>query len=204
MSKRDRELHSLLTICDSLYREISNGWSCHCVARELNAAYFDSKINQAFYFFNIVYHACLSEAILSLAKLTDPHKDAITIYKVMNRAGQYLNRYVESSGIDGLEEHNNKIITYADLVEDIRTLRDKAIAHTDRDIITKPEHFNRMNEVRVLRVGEFYMELQCTLNFIREQLEGIQYDFNYMEIGVKHDIDILLQWSELKRPTGDN
>jgi hypothetical protein len=191
MSKQENERRALLRACETLYGEISNGWSCYCLSKALNRAVQNHRFTSTPQLVRTTYCACMSEALLSLSKLTDTHKDALTIQRLINRTRQYLNRYAASQGVPALEAHARLLSDYDDLIKDVRQLRDKLIAHTDRGFAASPQSLEELNEIPMQPIGALYLEIQLTLNFVRENLDGVKYDFESIEKGIQQEMNRL-------------
>ena len=194
MSKQENEKRALLRACETLYGEIRNGWSCYCLSKALDQAVLNRRFTSTPQLVQTTYRACLNEALLSLSKLTDTHKDALTIQRLINRTRQYLNRYAASQGVPALEAHARLLFDYDELIKDVRQLRDKLIVHTDRGFAASPpQSLTELNEIPIQLIGALYLEIQLTLNFVRESLDAAPYDFESIESGIQKEIDSLIR-----------
>jgi hypothetical protein len=86
-------------------------------------------------FWTTTYDACVESALLAFARLTDAHKDSISVAYLLNCVQQSPSAFDPSERgtvIEGVARHRALLAEMQPLVEQVREYRDRTIAHLDK------------------------------------------------------------------------
>lgn len=122
--------------------QIARGWQAFHIAKYVHERRINKRINCAYYFFNGVEDSSIETAVLTLARLTIPHRDeSITISYLLNYAEQNREAFPqiqESTVLATIASHRRQLESLNSLVANIKEQRDKTIAHLDKLHVTNP------------------------------------------------------------------
>ena len=139
MSKSDRQIRDII---GHLAYQIAWGWQAFHIAKYVHERRANNRINCAHYFFNGVEASTIETAVLTLARLTIPHRDeSITINYLLNYVEQNREAFPqiqESAVLAAIAHHLSQLESLNSLVANIKEQRDKTIAHLDKLHVTNP------------------------------------------------------------------
>jgi hypothetical protein len=184
-------------LLDHLYYELERGNRFFQIAKALQRAYDSNRLTDAPDFFAGTYNACLRESLLSLAKLTVPDKESITIAYLLNIALQ--NRGVfQRATPDKINRvvvrHQKRLNELRPLIESVKDPRDRVIVHLDRKHINDPDAI--VSDVNMTEVGQCFEELLQMVNTYKEYYDGGEFSLEPIERRVQNDVDYLITLME--------
>ena len=184
-------------VLNLLMEQIAQGLLYFYCARSLDKAFQQSGLMMRSYFFSVVYHAAMNEAVLALSRVMKEHKDSVTIH--------YLFNLVESEqhllALDGPEtvrrsvaDHKSRLEKYQVLIESALEQRDRRGAHLDRKHVNTPSDvFKYPQGVNVSQLQECFVEVLDILNFYARYYDEA-FVLSHLESAIEGDVDILLRW----------
>ena len=129
-------------ILDNLADQLAECWHAYCVSRTLNAAYRDRKISSAVYFFAAAVRFSGYAAVLGLARVVENNKDSVNIWYLLNSVQSNpaaLPKLTVARANALVTEHRTKLAAHEHLFQNLKTQRDKTLAHHDRILLTNPQ-----------------------------------------------------------------
>ena len=156
------------------------------------------------WFFRTVEDATLRGAILALAKITDGHRDAISIHYLFNLV-EHNPRVLCSDSPDTLREsvaeHKATLARFEGLIDSVREYRDRVVAHLDRKHVTQsPEEVLPHPKVNLRELGECFRQVLKIVNHYVGYYDN-EFLLDHLESYISGDVDILVSWmSEHGKP----
>jgi hypothetical protein len=139
MSNSEKKIRDII---GRLAYQIAWGWQAFHIAKYVHERSANKRINCAHYFFNVVEASTMETAVLTLARLTIPHRDeSITINYLLNFVEQNREAFPhiqESTILAEIAHHRSQLESLNSLVANIKEQRDKTIAHLDKLHVTNP------------------------------------------------------------------
>lgn len=152
-------------------------------------------LNSSQIFFAGTYDACSNELVLSLSKILVEKDDGVTIFYLLNCALAKRKEFPfakKDSIVAFVKKQKEELQKFEPIVEDLRILRDKTVAHLDKI------HVNRPDQVIINYFPERYWECMETIRSIINELSGYSSEsdrvvpLSEMEKDVKREIDYLV------------
>jgi len=189
MDKREKRLEAIL---ECLNNELSWGVLWVQITKNLQAWYEDDQVPNARYFFAGAYEACLREFVLCFSRLVEEHCDSVSVHYLLNCAEQCAKAF-PCANRDTVKKsvalHRKQLEALRPLIEDVRTQRDKVLAHLDRDHINKPTAvYAAINLSDVERCLDEFLKI---VNTYREYCGKTPYSVDLIKVEVPEDIAYL-------------
>lgn len=164
-----KQANNLNKIIDHLTDLLFRTWSAFLVAKNLDPIIESKNPGQKNYFFISAYFCSVESTLLGFSKLMSTKKDELGISYLFN----YKN--IESSALtkehkQKLKKHKQKLKILRPLIQQVKTWRDKAIAHLDKNYIFDPATLGKMQPVNMEDVSNGLIILQDILNEYRDCL----------------------------------
>ena len=185
-------------ILEHLYYELTRGYSYFQIAKNLIRAFDNHQLTGTFFFFESTYDACLRESILSISKLTVPHKESVNIAYLLNvalRNCRGFRRATSEKVKKTVAQHNKRLVELHDFIESVEGPRNHTIAHLDKNHINNPNVIIS-DQVNMTEVGQYFEELLQMVNTYKSYYDGSEYGLESIERGVQRDIDYLITLME--------
>lgn len=178
-----------------LSHQLGSGWEALQTAIYINAAETRKDINCAQGFFGTCKYACFEQAILSLARITDIHRDAIGMKYLLNFAEQNPSAFTHISQQELLQlikQHRVALGKISQLLEDIKTQRDHTLAHLDKTLLEAPGSLLAYLPLKYMDVENLFNllfeilnsfsvpESQSAENYYKQMSQNIRDDLNYL------------------------
>jgi hypothetical protein len=165
-----------------------------------------STVMRSSYFFITVEDATLRGAMLALAKITDGHRNAISIHYLFNLLEQ--NARVLCSDNPGtlresVAEHKAALARFEGLIDSVREYRDRVVAHLDRRHVTQaPEEVIAHPKVNLGELGECFRQVLEIVNYYVGYYDN-EFSLGHLEPSISGDVDILVSWMNEHGKLGD-
>lgn len=185
-------------IFDYLCDELDRGNHFYQIAKTLQRAYEGNRLVEAPYFFLGAYDACMRESILSLAKLTVPDNNSITIDYLLNTVLQNRRAFKLAATNDiemAVARHQKQLKELRPLIDSVKGQRDRVIAHLDRKHINDPSAI-LSNKVNMTEVGRCFEVLLQMVNTYKVYYDAVEFSFVLIERGVQSDVNYLITLME--------
>ena len=186
-------------IFDYLCDELDRGNHFYQIAKTLQRAYEGNRLAEAPYFFAGVYDACMRESILSLAKLTVPDNNSITIDYLLNTVLQNHRAFKLAATNDiemAVARHQRQLNKeLRPLIDSVKGQRDRVIAHLDRKHINDPSAI-LSNKVNMTEVGQCFEVLLQMVNTYKVYYDAVEFSFDLIERSVQSDVNYLITLME--------
>ncbi|SRR5713101_6186507 len=135
---------NIADVIELLHEEGYMGWTYFRIWQQI-VGYLDThqKIGKdAPIFFSSTIFAHSGMAVLHLTRLLDHHKDAISLEHLLKLAEEHKDHFAHATADQVMGQVRKDQTTLEDLrkrAKDIRTMRDKILAHLDKDRLKDPE-----------------------------------------------------------------
>lgn len=188
-------------VIELLHEEGYMGWTHFRIWQQI-VGYLDNhqKIGKyAPIFFSSTIFAHSGMAVLHLTRLLDQHKDAISLEHLLKLAEEQKDHFAHATTEQVVEQVQKDRVILEDLcnrAKDIRAMRDKILAHLDKDRLRDPERIiARIKNINPQDIEDLYQ----TLSKIVNTYEGFLRDSETLweVVGWESDLEMLGQLWEL-------
>ena len=163
----------LQSLLDHLTNLLFRTWSAFLGAKKLDPIIDSNDVVQKRYFLVSAHVSCVESALLGFSKLMSSKKDEISISYLLDMCNQESSAFirVNQAKIFGVvQEHRQQLAKLEPLVHQVKTWRDKAIAHLDMKFINDLAAIANLQSVDMEEVGNGFILLQDIINAYREWL----------------------------------
>lgn len=146
-------------------------------------------------FFAAAYEATLSESVLGLSKLLIHHKDSVSLEYLLNLIEQSTDEipFADADEVQSsLIFHRVKLKKYQSLFRQVKSQRDKRVAHSDRNIINQPEIMLNEQPIIIDELESCLDDILSILNTYLMYTKQIEYDLSHLEARTQQDVDDLV------------
>jgi len=190
-----KQTDEIQRIIDNLSDLLTNGWLYYFCAKSLDAAYTNHEVPFSRYFFMGCYFACLNESILTLSKLLSEDPKSISIYLLLNFAKknpEVFSFATTDELMSAVHDHAKDLRKYRKLKTNIKSQRDKKLAHLDREHIYNPTDIQKKPDLDMNEVEDCYREIHRIINAFKCFVDRSELSLLNIEEEVPKDLFDLL------------
>jgi hypothetical protein len=168
-------LSKIPNILSHLSDQLFRAWSAFLVAKHIDPILEDSHITSIRYFLTAAYVSCFESAILALSKLTIPHGESMNIEYLLNCCEQSPEVFAnvdKDEILRSVRAHRQQFEKVKPLIEHVKTWRNKAIAHLDRQYVNDPTSISSIPPIDMAQVEEVFILLEKIINAYRGYLNA--------------------------------
>jgi hypothetical protein len=169
--------------------QLNWGWSFLSLAKALRNA---DWLTSARWFRVASYNACLNEAVLILAKLAIENQQSITFFDLLNQAEDNPNlfQFADLGDIQTTVAQHRQAIQQHPVFPNVRTQRNKVIAHFDKQHISDPPAITSA-PVDMTEVEDCYRQLLGILNAYKGYYDNSELHLELTTQMIQDDVDYL-------------
>lgn len=188
--------HKLREIVQYLSDQLTRGWAALWVAQQIDGARQSGRLRNAHAFWGTTYEASVESAILALARLIVPHKDAISVEYLLNcvyQSPSAFPRPEREAVMRTVAQHRALLGAIGPLVDRVKNHRDRTIAHLDKRHVNQQDLLESQRPIDLDEIERAFGRILAVLNAYRVYLDQPSVQLADLRAGLSED------WTDLLR-----
>lgn len=171
--------------------QIFRGWVAYVTAEK--TLRYTKESNQSKYknILAIVHTTAVESSLLALAKIFSQDRQSIQIYYLLNIIDDDLKNRNEIELIKFVEQSKMNLSKLQEIIDQLKTWRDKSLAHLDKLLANQTQIEKIMNPIDMGKIDGVYQRLEEIINTVSDF-----YEANRLNL-TKYEQSLHFDWSDL-------
>lgn len=181
-------------ILGAIAGNITSGWTSFRIVKAMQEGFRSNQIPNDSWLYHGFFEGCKRETLMALARLMVDHPGATSVIHLLNYSNSHPNefRFSTPAKVNQAVKHDRDYLENCSLLPKLKELRDRCLAHTDKDHVTNPQAVY-VGPVDLEEIKDTYQVVLAILNTYKGFYDNSEFRLTNIDESIDRDMAHLIR-----------